>query len=102
MQFRVLPGAQRDLNEIFVYWAERAGLSISDRLIESITERFWLLGQFPKIGKTATDVARGVRFFPAGEYLIYYRVSRRTIDVLHVFHGARDQNRAFRARKKRS
>jgi plasmid stabilization system protein ParE len=32
----------------------------------------------------------------AGKYLIYYRKKRGIIHILHVFHGARDQARAFR------
>jgi len=48
-------------------------------------------------------MARGVKCFPAGKYLIYYRALSKGVDILHVFHGARDQNRAFRgARKNRS
>jgi hypothetical protein len=42
-----------------------------------------------------------VRCFPAGKYLIYYRNTRRGTDILHIFHGARDQKRAFKTLKKR-
>jgi plasmid stabilization system protein ParE len=42
------------------------------------------------------DIAAGVKSFPAGKYLIYYRKTRRGTEILHVFHGAQDQRRAFR------
>ena len=84
------------MDEIFVYWAERASPGIADRIIDEITERFWLLGEHPDAGKTSDDIAAGVKCFPAGKYLIYYRATRRGTDILHVFHGARDQWGAFR------
>lgn len=102
MRFRVLAEARGDLKEIFAYWAERAGMPAADRLIEAITEQFWLLGEFPRAGKAASEIASGMRCFPAGEYLIYYRISRITVDIIYIFHGSRDQPRAFRSAKRRS
>jgi toxin ParE1/3/4 len=96
MRYRVSRDAERDLEEIFVYWAKRASPEVADRLIDSIMDRFWLLGEYPHARKPSEDIAAGVRSFPAGKYLIYYRNTRRGTDILHVFHGAQDQKRAFR------
>jgi len=96
MRYRVSENAERDLEEIFLYWAERASLEIADRIIDKITDRFWLLGEHPDMGKSAEGIAAGVKCFPAGKYLIYYRATRRGTDILHVFHGARERRRAFR------
>jgi toxin ParE1/3/4 len=101
MRYRVSKEADRDLEEIFLYWAERADLMAAERLIDNITDRFWLLGEHPDAGRPSEDVAAGVKCFPAGKYLIYYRKSRRGIDILHIFHGARDQKKAFRKAAKR-
>jgi toxin ParE1/3/4 len=95
MRYRVSKEAGRDLDEIFLYWARRAGLKVADRLIDGITERFWLLGEYPDAGRSSPEVAAGVKCFPAGKYLIYYRKGRGAIDILHIFHGARDQKNAF-------
>ena len=96
MPYRVSKNAQRDLEEIFLYWANRAGLRVADRLIDGITDRFWILGEHPDAGRASEDIGDGVRCFPAGKYLIYYRKTRTGIDILHVFHGARHQKRAFK------
>lgn len=100
MRYRVSEGAARDLEEIFIYWAERVSLEIADRVIDKITDRFRLLGEYPDAGKVAQDIAPGVKCFPAGKYLIYYRSTRRGTDILHVFHGARDQRKAFKERRR--
>ncbi len=96
MRYRVSASAADDLENIFLYWAKRASLEVADRLVDGITERFWLLGEYPDAGRPCEDVAAAVKCFPAGEYLIYYRKTRRGTDILHIFHGAQDQKRAFR------
>ncbi len=96
MRLRVSRSAHRDLDDIFVYWARRAGVEIADRLIEAIEEQLALLAERPQIGKKCDDIAPGVRSFPAGKYLIYYRKTRAAVEILHIFHGARDQSAAFR------
>jgi toxin ParE1/3/4 len=101
MRYRVSEDAERDLDEIFLYWAERVSVEIADRVVERITERFWLLGEHPEAGRVADEIAKGVKCFPAGNYLIYYRKTRRGTDILHIFHGARRQRDAFSSARKR-
>jgi toxin ParE1/3/4 len=101
MRYRVHKDANQDLDEIFLYWAKRAGLNVADRLVDSIVDRFWLLGEYPDAGSPCEHIAAGVKCFPAGKYLIYYRKTRHGTDILHVFHGALDQKRAFRKTPKR-
>jgi plasmid stabilization system protein ParE len=79
-RYRVSKDAERDLDEIFVYWAERAGIAVADRLIDAILERM-----HP----------------PAGHNLIYYRKAVRGVEIAHVFHGARDQRKAWLDRSRR-
>ncbi len=94
-RYRVSRDAELDLDEIFHYWAHRVGVEVADRLIDSITDRFWLLGEHPDAGKPFDELAAGVKCVPAGKYLIYYRRTRRGTEILHIFHGARDQQRAW-------
>jgi|SRR5208283_3014626 len=101
MRYRVSKQAERELDEIFIYWARRAGLDAADRLIDSIEERFALLGDYLFVGRKCDDIAPGVFRFLAGKYLIYYRKTRGMIHILHIFHGAMDQARPF-AQGKRS
>jgi len=94
-RYRVSKDALRDLDSIFVYWAERAGVEVADRLVDAIVDRFWLLGEHVEAGVAREDIAPGVRCFPAGKYLIYYRKIRRGVAILHVFHGRQDQQKAW-------
>lgn len=93
MRFRVSRTAEEDLDRIFEHWAERASPKVAERLLGAILDRFALLGEFPQAGRACDQIAPGVRCFPAGDYLIYYRRSRKTLEILHIFHGARQQPR---------
>jgi len=99
MDCRISKSAERDLDDIFSYWANRASVEVAERILSGIQERFALLAIQPRMGRKCDDFGPGLRCFPAGDYLVYYRKSRGTISVLHVFHGARDQERAFRLSK---
>src|SRR5579863_10260275 len=99
MRYRVTKQAERDLDEIYAYWATRASPETADRLIDNVIERFRLLGEYPGAGRPSEDIA-GVKCFPAGNYLIYYRARRRETDIFHVFHGARDQGASGKGKKR--
>jgi toxin ParE1/3/4 len=95
MRIHVSKEASQDMDDIFVYWAERVGIDVADRLVDEIVERFSLLAQFPLVGRKCERIQPGALSFPVGKYVIYYRKSRAILQILHVFHGARDQARAF-------
>jgi toxin ParE1/3/4 len=95
-RYRVSREAEKDLEQIFAYWRESAGLHVADRLIDALVERFWLLGEYPECGRSCEDIREGVRCFPAGEYLIYYRKARRGIEIARIFRGSRDQRKDWK------
>lgn len=95
MRLRVSKKAKSELDGIFDYWADRASPDIASRMIYSIRERFDLLLEAPNIGRACDEIAPGVLSFPVGKYVIYFRKLRGIIQILHVFHGARDQALAF-------
>lgn len=95
MRVHVTRSAERDLDNIWLYWAQRVSLDVADRMQETIAERFSVLAEQPSIGRKCEDMAPGVRCFPAGKFLIYYRKSRSTLTILHVLHGAWEQKKAF-------
>jgi toxin ParE1/3/4 len=68
--------ADSDLDDIWYYVASKSGsLDIADRLIDSITDRFFLLASHPNIGRTRDeDLRPGLLSFPVGEYIIIYRI----------------------------
>jgi toxin ParE1/3/4 len=92
MAHRVAPQAEAELDNIWYYVAKESGsVEIADRLIDSITERFYLLACHPHIGRHRDeDLRPGLRSFPVGEYVIVYRVEEKDVLILHVFRDSRD------------
>lgn len=83
------------MDAIFVYWARRTGLEVADSILDTLEEKFPLLGEFPAAGRPCNEIGPGILRVPAGKYLIYYRKKKGTIHILHVLHGARDQASAL-------
>jgi toxin ParE1/3/4 len=92
MAHRVAPEAEAELENIWYYVATESGSTgVADRLIDSITERFYLLASHPHIGRHRDeDLRPGLRSFPVGEYVILYRTEDKDVLILHVFRGSRD------------
>jgi toxin ParE1/3/4 len=97
MAHRRTPQAGSDLDDIWYYIASRsASLDIADRLIDSITDRFFLLARNPHIGRARDeDLRPGLRSFPVGEYVIIYRIDGEDIVILRVLRGSRNIGALF-------
>ena len=91
MGHRLAPQAQADIDDIAYYvFVESGSLETADRLVESITTRFGLLGTHPWAGRRRDDLRPGMRGFPVGEYVILYRIEGSDALILRVLHGSRD------------
>jgi toxin ParE1/3/4 len=92
MAHRLAPQAVEDLDGVWSYVATDSGsVEIANRLIDSITGRFFLLAHYPYLGRIRDeDFGSGVRSFPVGEYVIVYRVQEPNVLILRVVHGHRD------------
>ena len=85
------PEVETELDEIWYYTARESGsVQTANRLIDSITERFFLLAGFPYAGRVRNDLRPGLRSFPVGDYVIFYRIAGEDVHILHVVHGRRD------------
>jgi plasmid stabilization system protein ParE len=56
MTHRVAPRAETDLDDIWLYVAKESGsIEIANRLIDTITNRFFMLAGFPYVGRARDD-----------------------------------------------
>ncbi|MGP8156928.1 MAG: type II toxin-antitoxin system RelE/ParE family toxin [Candidatus Acidiferrales bacterium] len=64
--------------------------------MDSITERFLLLANFPNIARRRDeDLRPDLRSFPVGEYVVFYRVRDEDVLILRVLRGSRDIEALF-------
>jgi toxin ParE1/3/4 len=98
MVHRLAPQARAELSAIWNYIAREGGNpTAADGIIDAITGRFYLLAQYPRIGRARDDLRPGLRSFPVGQYMIIYLIDDEDVQILHVFHGHQDIEGQFGA-----
>jgi toxin ParE1/3/4 len=93
MAHRLAPQAEIELHELWYYTAtESDSVEIADRLIDRITKCFFLLATRPHMGRRRGDLrpGAGLRSFPVGRFIVFYRITGEDVDILHVIPAARD------------
>ena len=84
MAHRRSPEADIDLDDIWYYIGTKSGSAdVADRLVDSITDRFYLLANHPYLGRVRDgDLRSGLRSFPVGEFVILYRIEAEDVVIL--------------------
>lgn len=86
---RFLPEARTDLHQIWDYIAED-DVEAATRLVDLVEEKCTLLARLPDIGRVRDELAQGLRSFPVGKYVIFYRRVKSGIEIVRVLSSWRD------------
>ena len=97
MAHNLAPRAETDLDDIWYYVAKESGsIEIANRLIDTLTDRFFMLAGFPYVGRARDDdFGPGCRSVAVGEYVIVYCLENVEVLNLRVVHGRRDLEALF-------
>ena len=97
MAHRLAPRAETDLDDIWYYVAKESGsIEIANRLIDTLTDRFFMLTGSPYVGRARDhDFGPGCRSVAVGDYVIVYCVENVDVLILRVVHGRRDLDALF-------
>lgn len=88
------PLARSDLAEIWDYIADD-NESRADAFVDLIDHKFQELALQPNMGRSRDELTEGLRSFPVGKYVIFYRVMPGGVEIIRVLHGSRDLNAIF-------
>ncbi len=88
------PMAVEDLDGILEYIA-RDNSAAAVRFVETLKEKCNTLVRFPLLGASREELAKRLRMFSVGNYVIYYRPEGETVRIERVLHGARDADSLF-------
>jgi len=91
---RMLRSALKDINDIWLYIA-RDNINAADKLVASVEAATKRLANMPGIGRKRDELQPDLLSYPLGNYVIFYQRSSVGIDVLHVYHGARNFEELF-------
>ncbi|MCC5615524.1 type II toxin-antitoxin system RelE/ParE family toxin [Nostoc sp. CHAB 5836] len=88
------PSARLDLKEISSY-ITRFNPGAARRLNKKIIQQCKLLANFPNMGQSCDNFARGLRSFPVKDYLIFYRPIVDGVEVARILSGYQDLETVF-------
>jgi len=86
--------AADDLLQLWLHVGQH-DVSAADRLLDRIEALCFSLAASPLIGRSREEIAAGLRSYPIGRYVLFYRPVRGGIEVARVLHGARDLDSLF-------
>lgn len=89
-----LPRAKSDLVEIWGYIADD-NEGRADAFVDMIGQKLLTLASNPTMGRARDELAEGLRSFPVGRYVIFYRPIPKGVEIVRVLHGSRDINTLF-------
>lgn len=89
---RLTEQAEADLDELWAYIAAR-NPEAADRMVDAVLESSRMHVRFPGMGQSRDDLRPGLLCFVVSPYVVFYRPSEDTIEVLRILHGARDISR---------
>ena len=98
-RYVLAPAAARDLAQIWRYVRKESSEETADRVEALIRQKLSALALAPGIGHRRSDLtSHAVRFFPVYSYLIVYRETTESLQVVAILHGARDVAEVLRGR----
>src|SRR5215216_7858095 len=84
------PDAKADLAEILLYTQQRWGKQQRAAYKASIDGALREMAEFPGLGRTRDEISSGLRSFPIGSHVIYYRATDEQLIVARIVHSSRD------------
>ena len=92
------PLVEEDYREIWRYIA-KDNPDAADRLLRHIDAKLVVYAENPQLGTLRGNLWRGLRSFPVGNYVVFYRTVPDGIELVRVLHGARKLKRLLRGEK---
>ena len=91
--------AKRDLRQAAKYLDRETGNpGIANRLYDEIEHVLDLIGENPLMGREWMELSPGLRGFPHGDYMIFWRIKKAEVQITRIIHQKQDIARAFKPR----
>lgn len=93
-KYRIIPAAEKEIEEILVYIAGN-NLDAAMAFDRRLTDIFEMLADNTEAGRERDELREGLRSFPVGSYIIFYRRWAANVAIVRVIHAARDLGEIF-------
>jgi toxin ParE1/3/4 len=82
--------ADKDLQDIFDFTAERFGTDQAVEYLVGLEELFYALCAHPHTGRTRNEIRSGLRSSSHRSHTVFYRIIAKKIRIVRVLHSSRD------------
>jgi toxin ParE1/3/4 len=82
--------AVSDLEDIWIYTAEKWSLEQADRYYKLIFEEIDYICKNPDAGKSMEHVRKGYRASKGKSHLIFYKLTKEKMEIVRILHEAMD------------
>jgi toxin ParE1/3/4 len=89
-EYRLTPGAERDLTAIWSYTVQRWGAEQANRYTDLLTTAFAQLARQPKMAPACDAIRQGYRRRSVGQHMIYFRITNYGIAIVRILHSRMD------------
>ena len=83
-----------DIDDIFDYIAQDNPIR-AHSFVGEIEDACRMWSDTPLAGRDRSDISTGLRSFPRGNYVIFFRPMKDGIIIIRVLHAKRDLNQLF-------
>ena len=87
--------AEQDITEIAAFISQDK-VNAAIRFVDRLHDTFQLIAENPGIGPRREALATGLRSFPVGDYLVFYRKRAEVVEIIRVLSGFRDLDALLR------
>lgn len=94
--FKYTRRARNDVDGLIEYIARDSKFAADD-FANQLIGKFFALAETPHMGREREDYGAGIRTFPFGNYVIFYRPTKDGVTIARVLHGARNLPETFKA-----
>jgi toxin ParE1/3/4 len=88
--------AEEDLLSIWRYAADEWSPAIADEHLQHIGRICELLSTHSEIGRARDELHHGAHSIPAKPHVVFYRVTKDSVQIMRVLHEREDIDIAFR------
>lgn len=78
--------ARKDLKNIWLYTYENFGADQADKYFDELESGMETIRDNPLVGVSCDYIRAGYRQFKVNEHYIFYRIGKKTINVVRILH----------------
>lgn len=91
-RFVLSPAAQKDVDEIWDYTAEKWGVDQAEKYTQDIRDACFGLAA-GKLKSRTVDIKQGYLKYAVGSHIVYFRYSDTDLSIIRILHKSRDTRR---------